>query len=882
MPKYVKLHNEYLNFLSTAKDEISDPYEARILNLISNNFDEVAERGIPQGARAEYLNQLIQKNGSKASETISQDSRSARSKSFPIKSLKSIRLSHFRGFSFDDPIDLGFEKKLIFVYGPNGSGKSSLCEALEYSLLGYINESINRRIEISTYIKNKFSNKASQPILSYHHIDGHEDQIKPNPDLYQFCFIEKNRIENFARISSSTPKDKQSRIAALFGLTEFNDFVKNFTPNFENKIDIVGKFGALLTSKSQAVGVHAKNIETAKTAISERNQKVLDVLSGIGFKGTYEEWKLSALGENGEIKKLESELGKPSLQLVKVPDIDLLAGLTNQVAAKIAEIKENIRNYFGSRNKINFRDLYQAIKSLENEIQQECPACRTPLDKVVTHPVTHAEAQLRELTIIFETEKKIRSGFKSLEPHYISVLNDLATLVVASKELGTEVEFTAPKIISTSEINLIDSFLSDAEQFLRAFEDKRKKIGEVITLSTDRNRLVEKQIQHRSEITQKREDLLSTERKIKVILGEVEQHNTNIKNWAKEVDAFNKENESLIKSAEAEKILVSENVKYLSGYNSFLSRIKSYMEALPSLFLEDLNALTTELYNEINKHDMEYEKANKIELPKTAEESIYISFKNAPTKKLDALDVLSEGHIKCLGLAILLAKNIHETCPIVVFDDIINAIDDDHRGGIRELLLSSSRFTEKQMLLTTHSTQFMRELAQHHTVSNHVTTVLEYNFSALGKSRGISVTNSGTDNYLAKADQMYAKAKWPDVLSSCRQALENLANKLWKKFGNKKYKAELQVVLRAPGGKPDLKSVIDAQVKLMKGIKAAEFTKIAEGFEFFSGGAPECVIRWSYLNSGTHEEEERSEFDQNIVNAILAKLKEIDENIKTL
>ncbi len=47
---------------------------------------------------------------------------------------------------------------------------------------------------------------------------------------------------------------------------------------------------------------------------------------------------------------------------------------------------------------------------------------------------------------------------------------------------------------------------------------------------------------------------------------------------------------------------------------------------------------------------------------------------------------MSEGHIRCLGLAILVAKNVKLNCPVLIFDDAVNAIDDEHRGGIRDTL----------------------------------------------------------------------------------------------------------------------------------------------------------------------------------------------------
>ena len=51
------------------------------------------------------------------------------------------------------------------------------------------------------------------------------------------------------------------------------------------------------------------------------------------------------------------------------------------------------------------------------------------------------------------------------------------------------------------------------------------------------------------------------------------------------------------------------------------------------------------------------------------------------------------------------AKNIK--CPVIVFDDAINAIDHDHRGGIRETIFESDHFLDTQLIVTCHSNEFI-------------------------------------------------------------------------------------------------------------------------------------------------------------------------------
>jgi hypothetical protein len=47
---------------------------------------------------------------------------------------------------------------------------------------------------------------------------------------------------------------------------------------------------------------------------------------------------------------------------------------------------------------------------------------------------------------------------------------------------------------------------------------------------------------------------------------------------------------------------------------------------------------------------------------------------------LNSWGILKEAYIRCLDLAILLAKSRSIRSPLIVLGDLINAIDHDHRG----------------------------------------------------------------------------------------------------------------------------------------------------------------------------------------------------------
>ena len=102
-----------------------------------------------------------------------------------------------------------------------------------------------------------------------------------------------------------------------------------------------------------------------------------------------------------------------------------------------------------------------------------------------------------------------------------------------------------------------------------------------------------------------------------------------------------------------------------SAYSRLMSRLQRYRENLPSSLLADLGHNVIALYNAFNRRDHEGDLISDIRLPLKSGDRILFSYVSAPEDYFDALHVLSEGHIRCLGLSILLAKNLQTGCPIL-------------------------------------------------------------------------------------------------------------------------------------------------------------------------------------------------------------------------
>lgn len=156
------IKDEYERFLHTLKNSGVEANVLKIANLVHRNFGEVSSLGTAGGKRIQKIVQL----------TTSQWDSPFEFKDIPpsqnnqglseLRRLKSISLGPFRGFKKRESLSL--DSNQILLYGPNGSGKSSFCEALEYGLIGNVEEANNKRFKLqSDYLKNAHTNTFVPP-----------------------------------------------------------------------------------------------------------------------------------------------------------------------------------------------------------------------------------------------------------------------------------------------------------------------------------------------------------------------------------------------------------------------------------------------------------------------------------------------------------------------------------------------------------------------------------------------------------------------------------------------------------------------------------------------------------------------------------------------
>lgn len=393
------IRGEYLRFLQTLYSETIDEDERKIANLILQNLEVLIPLGTHQAQRVKAIVELSQNNWSNLNAEIQPLPQNLASDNSLITQLKSLSVGPFRGFSRKEIFDLS--SNLVLIYGPNGTGKSSFCEALEYTLLGSVAEAESKRFrDQHMYLRNAYVDHFSAPELLGLNSEGQEVSIVSDDALYRFCFVEKNRIDNFSRIAAQIPSKQTELISTLFGLDSFTDFVRKFTSEIDPKyMDFVGKKATLLAQKRQTLDGAKQQVEVSNAELVRitNDEQVLanNYREGTGFSQVV----LELLGCDksiGLISQIESYLQQPlptksSLRLATLDD------LGSKIANHLNEVNFLNQELASASHQISYKNLYEAVTQIQLSSPNNCPACKTPLSKVAVNPFTQSNEELQKL-----------------------------------------------------------------------------------------------------------------------------------------------------------------------------------------------------------------------------------------------------------------------------------------------------------------------------------------------------------------------------------------------------------------------------------------------------------------------------------------------------
>ncbi len=869
MYEYAK--NEFNRWLSSQDICNLNDYQKLLIKILIDHFDEIASVGTAKGGRAKLIAKYMQEmDASEEGNPVFEIE--MREKPRNIQRLKSLKVERFRGFV--TPVEFSFEKQYTLFHGSNGSGKTSFCEALEYAVLGTIEEASARGIPIEKYILHAGERKPVLPILDCNFTDGNTGECVPDLAAYRFAFIEKNRIEAFSHIGATTAKNQTERISALFGLAEFQGYVSGFTESLDDRY-IMLKTDAEEKYKQKKESVESKKLQIEETEkqiapTREALKAAIHSLNVPNVENAEDAKKYLSDPESGKIHILKKQADKKRKALINQDEIEKLVQEIRELEKSQIKISEKATIILDNIESVNLLELYNALVSLEkNSNKKVCPACQTPIEKVSRNPFEYAKTAVSNFSQIEEAKEAVyvEAEMAMGKLQNIKELLQAIPLNLAFPSIDTSV--ITKNDISKEMFETLDASVLEVCNYA----------SEIATLLSD-DSTAEIIVAYNEAAKNNNKSVDEEIERLQVLLNNISENNAAVKAVSKSIESLNqtvnRECEALSElkeKAELDAHIIEKNQKIVEAYNSIVHSLKEYAENLPLELAHDLAKKTVDYYNAMNCDDADFELLYDLKLPLSQNDKIIVRMKDGTEQ--DAMLLLSEGHVKLLGLAILLSKAVQSKMPFIIFDDIVNAIDDDHRDGVARLLINNPDFADVQMILTCHGEVFISKLEA---IIKKATEVERYMFLPADSldERGIVIHYQDPSVPLTMARKKYEEGALKDCAAKCRQAVECITGKMWSKL-SPYIKGGISVKLRNLKQTPDLFQVTTA-------LTAATKPKYVLGAEAIHTDLEKLISPdiWNVLNKGTHVDGTIPEFSRTEIRELLELIERLSSEINEL
>ncbi|WP_315386957.1 AAA family ATPase [uncultured Stenotrophomonas sp.] len=834
------------------------PAEAvlKISSVVEASLSQIARTTHAGGQRTRLITPLIRAGMLRPLPERTQTAPAAQSE-LGWTRLSRLEIGPFRGFRRQEVFDL--DHQAVLVLGANGTGKSSLCEALELALLGRIEEADERAVDARRYFDNAHEGSHQLPVLvAKHGVEEH--RVTPNEERHRFIIIERNRIESFARIGARRPAEAASMLAALFGLTAFNDFVAGFGGSLDRQLNLALPKAADLAQRRVAIQADeakiASEATTHATLDAQRAQVAADFELGLDYLGL--KARIGTTEVPGRLQEIRATLATPLIAETGICPEHLIA-LRREHRDLTQELFATQGALVARAQEVSYRELYHSIVSLQKESADRCPACETPLDQTTTNPFGRATAGLVALSEL----SRLEAEADRLER---LVMRSQGALDIA---LRKAIEHIA-KLPNVGNLSPIEQLLANADR-----QGWRQLLAAARELKRIDASLTEKRIERQS-LEAEAEKLQAARTQLASIAGQQRQFDAEVASARERVAAFANNTGPLMLEVVDEAAAHDVEMQIKEAYDTFLTLLRAYLAALPEHLMADINEITVDLYNSFNAHDHADDLIHTLRLPLRGGAPLEIAFARDPDRFHNALAILSEGHLRCLGLSILLAKNIKLNLPTVLLDDAVNAIDHEHREGIRVTLFGHPALKKKQLIVTCHSPEFIKDIFNNHTKGAPLYVLRHHR----GDHHPI-VSGGKTRSYIERAESHIADFDSRAALSCCRQALESLVTRTWKKLADTAPGlAELSLRTRRPGAPADLSNIVQVLLSAInKGVSAG----VLDGAWIARQDHLDAIVNvranslaWMSLNKGTHEEEDREDFEEPTLRRIAEALRGLD------
>ncbi|MCS6179779.1 AAA family ATPase [Shewanella baltica] len=646
--------------------------------------------------------------------------------------LKSIQVKNFRGFSSLNHNDQGtlipFSKGVNVFFAPNGGGKTSLCEAIEYSLTDNVKEANRRNTPLKNYIKN-----GGAPSIICKLVNG----VVPKSPFWNSCFIDRNRLQEFSLLGSKDTNVKQADVlATLFELEEIDDIVNGMVkPASFKAAEFIRTSGQERYEGVSQDLADKRRLRKTKINDIQEDQQLLAKLFGLEkYDSAHIVTRKNYFGRLKKHLVLSTQKFEVASEEIK---LDSLSKYINSIAWLI-ELLASRRNLLATHaSKVNYKDLYKAIQKFGDMSDIEnCPTCETPIKDVQKHPKQVAEDELPKLEFLEHASITCKKIEHQLQERITVSFVYLQTFLELNRDtLSEDLVFAIDSILSSNK--------SDSAEYLTRLSALNEFSAEIETLN-DEIRAKNKRVANQAKRLKSLNSIID---KIEEKLSSATVFETNISTKSIALSETHEEIIRLLKQSKAHSIQILRDEEFNDfakqledSYKKLFSELNEYKRGVEAENISGIELSTLNYYNQINKHDNPNEIVSEVKFQQVGG-TYRIILKMQDGREDDAFCVLSEGHLRGLGLALLLSvakKNCH---PVIVFDDVVNAIDTEHRSNIIDIFSEDDYLKQVQRIITTHDRMFWEKISNKHKRATDADTFSSQILKST--SKGIVIQNFG-------------------------------------------------------------------------------------------------------------------------------------------
>ncbi|HEX2867313.1 MAG TPA: AAA family ATPase [Ignavibacteriales bacterium] len=650
--------------------------------------------------------------------------------------LESIQIMNFRGFGKgfngdDKGVKIYFHHKNTLFYGPNGSGKSSLCDALEYKLTGEIREAVRRSKNISEYTKRIGSDSNPSIKLLFTDLSLNTSNLNEEQKKYfSQSFIEKNRIQEFSLFGSKdTNIKKENILSVLIGMDDLSLLAKSFvqTPAFKTNLQEF-KRSKIIAKLDRLENDNLKNLTLShsyKESISTEESKAREILKQTTVTIADIDQEIEDIDEQiACLNKDNITLSTNTYQLHNKKDLE---NLLNDIYTILGKYRSIAFVLSTAKRELSFSKLYDAMLELETEVVDICPACNTPIEMVTLNPFNKARVELQNLYDLKEQEREYEKHSKYIDEKIkeLEIVHNLIYSNIMKDEVLSC--YFKPDSKFRSKLPFVPFYEKDTlENVLQAYSSEIQNLdGYFEALDI----IIKKQ-------DSKASIILENHVKIKELNNRKSKLNSVKSNWETAQNNFTIIQAELIEYSKKQQELTKEK-QLADNYNCFIDGLidiypifySDFQDFKNTEFQTKFGRIENEIagfYNQINNHDPIHEKIESFKF-NNVNGDYKIEFKSiGATDYEDASIKFSEGHLRSLGLSILLANAKINSLPFIIFDDVVNAIDSDHRANIIKMMIQDTFLKNTQQIISTHDRLYRERFSNENKPSEYDSYILRY------------------------------------------------------------------------------------------------------------------------------------------------------------